>query len=151
MAHPILIAILAGFVVVGALSFIPLPNTFNVDVKVTSSEVPLVVATLFSINSVSGSTLGSATIVDWGGVGLGFAWGSLQSTFSMTVCVGNGHCSTKTASQWFPSLPNGQSSVSATNDFIIGYVPGGQAPISVTLTDNGQTVATGSGSMCVGC
>ena len=51
----------------------------------------------------------------------------------------------------FPSIPilNGQSLTSSTT-VNVGYVPGGPQQISVTLQQNGQTVATGSGSMTVG-
>jgi hypothetical protein len=150
-AHPVVIGAIVVFVAVLTLSFVPYPNAYNVTVSVNSSEVAVVFGEVFSINSVSGVTNGQATVIDWGAAGLGFAWASLSGTFTMTVCVA-GHCSSESAQSWFPSLPVlGGASASATNSFSIGYVPGGQSQISVTLTENGNVVATGSGSMCVGC
>ena len=145
----VVIALVIGLVGVGVASVAPLPNSFNVDVSVTTRAIALLLATDYAVTGVSGTTLGQSTLLDWGVAGL--AWGGLYTTFTMTVCVGSGHCATKSASVWFQSVPvvNGES-VYATNDFKVGYVPGGEQPISVTFTGGGQT-ATGSGTMCVGC
>lgn len=140
--------VVVGFLAVG--SFVPLPGYFNVNVQVTAQEIPLLIGSYFSISSVQGSVKGPATLIDWGAAS--FALPALHATFTMTVCLNPGnHCTSKSASQWFTSIPviNG-ASVSATNTFTLGYIPSGQYSISVTLTQSGSTVATGSGSVTVG-
>lgn len=150
VAHPYVIAgIVVALLTVGALIVIPLPNQYNVKVTVVSTEVPLVIATYFQINSVDAKVSGQATVLDVGALSL--AGPALQATFSMTVCVGS-QCTTASSSQWFPSVPivNG-AQVTATNTFTVGYVPGGQQHVTATLYQNGQSVASGDSSICVAC
>ena len=143
----------AGFLLLG--SFVPIPGYSNVTVSVTAEEVSLVVADVFTISSVSGSTTGGSTVIDYAAASvLGISLPSVVSTFTMTVCLNPGnHCAQKSQSQWFPTVPfvNGQQ-LQATNSFVIGYVPSGHYSIAVTLSQSGQSVATGSASVCVpGC
>ncbi|MDE1879522.1 MAG: hypothetical protein KGI89_03140 [Euryarchaeota archaeon] len=136
---------------VGVLSVAPLPNSYDATVVVQATDVALFVGTYFSVGIQSATTVGHSPILDWTILGLGFAWFALHATYSMTVTVG-GHSITKQEQGWFTSIPflNGQQA-SATDTFKLAYVPGGQQDISVSLSQNGQVVATASGTMCVGC
>lgn len=151
----ILLLIVAGGAVVAA-SVVPLPSVvgYNVSVTVGFQEVSYIIQNYFSITSVQGQTNGAATLLDWGGwfAGLNTGPPALEAQFSATVCVGGTHCSTKTASQWFPTVPfiNG-ASLSSSDTFNLAQVPGGTQQITVTLSQSGSQVASGSGSMCVGC
>ena len=149
MVHWVIWVVVAIGVGVAAASFIPIPGYYNVQVDVTAQEVSLIFVNVFSISSVQAHVTGSSTLLDWGGL-LGIGLPALSATFEMTVCLGANHCTSKSATQWFPTIPiiNG-ASVSATTQFALGYIPAGQYSISVTLTQNGGTVATGSGSICV--
>lgn len=141
--------VIVGLVVVGT-ALAPYPNGYDVSVAVQSYEISVVVGTVFGVSSVSGSTIGQSRILDFPALGGGFVPPVLVGSFKMTVCVGGSHCSSASSSTWFPSVPvvNGQT-VTATNTFTVGYVPSGLQPITVVLTQNGQTAATGSGSVCV--
>lgn len=137
-----------------ALSVIPYPNAYNVTVAVGASEYSLVIANYFTVSVNSAQVTGQSPILDWSAWGLGVAPPALQATFVMTVCI-EGHCASKSRSEWFPTVPviNGNS-VTASDTFVVGYVPSSSTPVtvSVTLTQNGGTVASGSGSLpCVGC
>jgi hypothetical protein len=147
----IAIAVGVGFVLVAILSFVPVPNEYNVTVSVSSYEVGVLVGTIYGISGVSGSTTGPATVIDWTAIGLAFAFG-ISGSFTMTVCLNgpSSHCTSKSQDQWFASVPILGSQVTATNSFQLAYVPSGSYSISVTLTDNGANPATGSGSMTVG-
>lgn len=144
----IVVSVAVALVIIGILSFTPLPGRYNVEVTVDSYELPLVLATDFGITSVTGQNIGQSTVIDWAVAGI--APFAIDATFTMTVCVGS-TCTSESSNTWFPSVPiiDGQS-ITATNTFKIGYVPGGEATISVTLTQSGSTVATGSGSIDVG-
>lgn len=155
VAHPhILLGIgaAAGVILFLVLSFVPIPQVagWNVSVSVTSQEVSYLVQNYFSITSVSGSTTGPSTIIDWS-AWLSTAPFAAEATFTMTVCVDGSHCVSKSRSEWFPTVPflNGNT-FQAQDSFTIGNVPAGQQSISVSLTQNGEQVASGSGSMCVG-
>lgn len=153
MVATVIIGVLVtAVIIIGVLSFVPYPNTYNVQVSVTSSELSLLIVSDYNIVSVNGQTTGQSAILDWSAFGLGLTGPSLVSGFTMQVCVGQSHCASKSATVWFPTLPiiSGQS-IEATDVFTIGYVPGGNQPISVSLTDGGNQVASGTGSLCVGC
>jgi hypothetical protein len=154
VGHPaiwITIGVAVGLILV--LSVVPLPNSYNVEVEVQSYEISLILANDFGISSVQGNVQGQATVIDWGILGLGIGPPAISATFVMTVCViDSSHCASKSASQWFPTVPiiNG-GKLTATDNFIIGYVPGQcQAPITVQLTQNGADVADGSGTVDIG-
>jgi hypothetical protein len=152
VAHPILWVVVAIAVAVAALSIIPYPNAYNVQVNVTSHELSFVLFNEFGIDSVSGSTTGTSPILDWSTWGLGFGLPAIAATFVMTVCIEQTHCGSKSRGEWFPTVPivNG-AQATALDEFTIGYVPSGcNQPISVTLTQSGSTVASGSGSVNVG-
>lgn len=147
-------AIIIGVVIAAAivgLSVVPYPNAYNVSVTVESTELSLILLTSYTITGTSGSTTGTSAILDWAAFGLAFGPPALAAVFTMTVCV-EGHCASKSQTQWFPSVPfiNG-ATLTATDTFLIGYVPAAsQTPITVTLTQSGNVVAQGGGVMCVG-
>lgn len=149
--------LLVGGLIVAAvftLSVIPLPNNYNVQVVVNSTEFAAVVVVDYKITSVTATTQGHSTVLNWATASI--ATGSANAVYTMKTCVGP-ICSTLSGDELFPSIPvaNG-ASFSQTNMFTLGYVPGGQQPVTVTLTITNQlpsstTVVTGSGQVCVGC
>ncbi len=135
-----------------AASFVPIPGYCNVSVSVTNFELSVVVGTEFEIQSISPSVTGKATALDWGGwLPAGFAWATLGGTFTERVTVGPASTS-KSETQLVPSLPylNG-AQLTATDSYSLAYVPVGQQPISVTLSEGSSVVAMGSSSLNVGC
>jgi hypothetical protein len=150
VAHAWVWAVVSLGVIIAVASFAPLPGYYDVQVSVTAGELALIFTTVFWIQSVNSHVTGQSTILDWGGL-LGIGPPALTATFTMTVCLGSSHCTSKSENQWFPSIPiiNG-GSLTATTNFELGYIPAGNYPISVTLTQSGSSVATGSGSICVG-
>jgi hypothetical protein len=142
------VALVVLLLIVGVLAVVPLPGYYDVKVSVGSWELSAIIVDDFGISSVNGQTTGQSSVVDLAALGL--APPAITAVFKMTVCVGSA-CTSKSANQWFPSLPviNG-GQLFVTNDFALGYVPAGDQPITVTLTQSGSTVATGSGTMCVG-
>jgi hypothetical protein len=143
-------ATIAIILVLAALSFVPLGGAagYNVSVSVGYLQVSAIVATDYSITSVSGTTTGSSPLINWGN-SLSVQIFSLHTTYSAKTCVG-GQCATLSSSEWFPSVPVvSGASLTATDAFAIGGVPAGEQQITTTLTANGQVVATGSGTMCV--
>lgn len=152
VAHPVLIAVIT-IVALGsflAASLYPIQNEYNVKVTVGTTELSLLVTTYFQVTGISGVTTGQSTLLNWGGYGLGFAPPVLDAIYTLTVCVG-GQCGSIHGNQFAPSVPlvNG-ATYSASNVVFVGYVPGGEQPITVALSQNGQQVASGSGTMCVG-
>ena len=147
--NPWVYGVVGVLVLVGVLSVTPLPGYENVKVTVGLEEVAFVVADYFSINSISAVTTGQATVLDWGA--LAFAPPALYASLTLTVCV-SGHCNSLRGTQILPTIPlaNG-ASLTATDSVNIGYVPAGQVDITVALYENGNEVASGTGSMCVGC
>lgn len=116
---------------------------YDVNVTVTSWVIPYLVGEAIGISGVQASTVGSSPLID-----LVAIEGSLFSaTWSMTVCVGS-HCLTKTAVQWFPTVPT-SIQFSQTNTFELAYVPAGPQHVTVTLSGNGMS-SSGSTSVCVG-
>lgn len=147
-----LIAIVIGVGVAAALlaSIVPLPGYYNVTVNVESYEVSAILVNVFGITSVQAHVAGQATLLDWGATGLGISGPALESQFVMTVCVGS-HCTSKTRTEWFPTVPfvNG-AQITASDSFTVGYVPAGSYSVTVTLTQSGSNVASGSTSVVVG-
>jgi hypothetical protein len=138
---------------VGVLSVAPFPGRCDIRVSVGAVDIGVIVGTIFSISSVNPSVVGKSTIIDWQAVGLGFAPPALAAQFTMTVSLSDGQSVSKTENQFFPSVPllNGQQ-FTASDTFYLGYVPVGNYAISVVLTQSGVgSVATGSGSISVGC
>ena len=150
VAHPWIVATIITVLAFVAVIFLPLPGYYNVSVTVGTQEISLLLVNDFSITGVSGQTTGQSTILDLGTL-LSLAPPALQATFTETVCVA-GHCASRDASSWFTTVPviNG-GHLESTNTFAIGYVPATcDATISVTLSQSGSTVATGSATMNVG-
>lgn len=144
-----IVALAAG---VGLASFVPIPQVLgcNVSVNVGLLEVSAVFTTYFSVTSVGGQTNGGSTLINWGG--LDFAPPALSASFTLSATVA-GHTGTRTGHQYFPSVPiiNG-GQLTASDVVNVGNIPDNtQQGISVALMQNGQTVATGSGSMGVSC
>lgn len=151
--HGLLIgAVVLAALTIGTLSVVPLPGIAgcNVQVTVGATEFSFIVGTYFAINSVSATVTGPATLLDWG-AWLSVAPPALFATYSMTVTIA-GHASTQSSSQLFPSVPvvNG-AQLTATDTFNLGQIPQGQQGIGVSLSQSGNVVATGSGSVNVGC
>lgn len=144
---------LAAIAVLAALSFIP-TGQCNVQVDVTNLEVSLVVATYFQVTAVNPHVIGKATILDWQAWGLGFATPTLSSQFTETVQLSgpSSYSASKTQIQWLNSVPvvNGQQ-LTATDSFYLGYVGPGAYAVNVNLQQGGTSVASGSGSLTVGC
>lgn len=145
----LVIAAVAAVAVLAFVSLVPYPNAYDVDVTVSITEIQALIVSYYQINSVTGSTYGHSAILDWHALlGGSLTFGALSAQFKLTVCAG-GHCVSSTAGKLVPSFPTNTGTVS--NTLVVGYVPGGQQTLSATLYENGNSVAQGSGSLCVGC
>lgn len=135
-----------------AASVVPLPTVvgYNVKVSVQQTEIAYILGTYYSITGVSGSTLSGSTLINWGGI-LSSSGPTPGAIYQLKVCVAS-ICSSHYSVQLLPSIPiiNG-APLQGSTDVTVGYVPSGQQSIQVTLIANGNSVATGSGSTCVGC
>jgi hypothetical protein len=117
---------------------------------VNSYQIGVVVGTVFGISGVSGSTAGQSTILDWAAWTAGFTGFQLTASFKMTVCLNPGnYCASKSATDWFTTIPILGGQVTASNTFLVGYVPAGSYTISAQLLDSGQDVADGSGQVTI--
>lgn len=143
------VAVASAVVAVVALSVLPVPGRYNVQVSTSTTEVSLLLTTYFTIGSASGHVTGQSTVLDWSGWLAGFTSPTLSATFTETVQLG-GESSSKTVSQLLPTLPT-NTNLGATNTFTLTYVPQGEQVGSVTLYENGSPIAEGSFSVCVGC
>jgi hypothetical protein len=148
VVHIVAITIAAIVVIVAVLFVAPAyPTSYDVAVTVNMSEVQAIIASYYSVNSVSGATAGQSRFIDINA--LGIVWGSVSASDSLQVCVG-GHCKTLSESKLFPTLPT-NTNLNVQTTVTVGYVPPGPQMITATLTVNGANEGSSSGTVCAGC
>lgn len=154
MVHPkLLVLIIVAVLAVVALLFVPLPwiglNYYNVRVETTLGETCLIFCS-YSVQSVNPSVTGPATILDIGGWFPGFSVAApcINCQYKVTVSLSNGQSTSASESKFISNLVN--FAYTDTVNLGIAYVPAGSYGVSVVVTLNGGTIATGSGSLTVG-
>ena len=152
VAHPWILAAVGTALALVLLSVIPLPwlgvHECNVATTVSMTEVQVVLVSYYQVNSVSPVVSGPSTIINW--AALGFTFLQVSAQFKLTVSLSNGQSATASETKFLPSLPT-NTNLGVTDTLTIGYVPAGSYAVTATLTDNGQSVGSGSGSINVGC
>ncbi len=135
------------------LLFLPLPwvglNYYNATVTTTVSETCVIFCS-YSVQSVSGALTGPATVIDiWGlfGIGLSISPPCISCSYKVTATLSNGQSASVAESKFVSNLFN----INYQDTLVLGlaYVPGGTYTISVLVTLNGGSIATGSGTLVV--
>lgn len=126
---------------------------YNVVVSATVSETCFI-ACSYSVPSVLAKTAGSSSVLTgilaWADPSaLGLAGPCLDCQYQVTATLSNG----QSASVGETKLVSNLANFAYTDTVVLGlaFVPAGSYSVTVTVTLNGGTVATGSGSACVGC
>jgi hypothetical protein len=132
-----------------ALLFVPIPGYYNVQVATTISETCIIFCS-YSVQSVNPTVTGSSTIFDIGLIfpGANIAAPCLNCQYKVTASLSDGQSSSGSESKFISNLLNFNYQDTVT--LLIGYVPASSYGVQVTVTLNGQTIATGSGSITVG-
>lgn len=155
MVGKLVVLAVGAVVVVVALIFIPLPwiglNYYNVNVQTTISETCIIFCS-YSVQSVNPAVTGPSTIIDvpgWLGWGYNIAAPCLDCQYKVTATIGSnaGLSASVSETKFISNLLN--FGYTDTLNLAIAYVPGGTYTVSVVVTLNGGTIATGTGSLNV--
>jgi len=152
MVGRVLVAVAVILVAVVALIFVPLPlvglNYYNVNVETTIGETCFIFCS-YSVQSVNPTVAGPATVIDLPGwLGFNVAPPCINCQYKVTATIGNtGITASASETKFISNLIN--IAYTDTLNLAMVYVPGGTYTVSVVVTLNGGTIATGSGSLTV--
>lgn len=153
VGNPALIAV-AVLGTLAVLTLLPMPLIglpyYNVKVTTTIGET-CVFACSYSVQSVNPSVTGGATILDiagWLGIGQNIAGPCLDCQYKVTAALSNGQAASVSETKFVSNLIN--FAYTDTVSLSIAYVRAGTYGVTVTVSLNGGTIATGTGSITVG-
>lgn len=140
-----------------AILFVPLPwvgiHDYTATVQTTISET-CVIACSYSVQAVNPGVTGTATV--WTGIvawadpsALGIAGPCLDCQYKVTATLSNGQSASIGETKFVSNLLNFGYTDTLTLGF--AFVPAGSYGVTVTVTLNGGTIATGSSTLCAGC
>ena len=156
LSRPAILGLVAAATAIAVL-LVPLNlvgiHDYNVKVEATVSETCFVVCS-YSVASVNPTVAGSSSVLS--GVlawldpsALGLAGPCLNCQYKVTATLSDGQKASVGESKFISNLVKFDYTDTLTLGF--AFVPAGSYSVTVTVTLNGGTVATGSGSVCVGC
>lgn len=156
LSRPIVLAVILAAGVIAVL-FVPVTwfgvHDYNVKVETTISETCFI-ACSYSVESVTPSVAGPASVytyvLAWADPSaLGVAGPCLDCHYQVTASLSGGPSASVGETKFVSNLLNFDYTDSLTLG--MGFVQAGDYAVTVTVTLDGGTIATGTSSLCVGC